>query len=283
VRWLVLRSTEDPFLAPVFAGLPAFDVRLTALAALTDVARLLVFPLTLRADYGPLERTAVTSLADPRLFLAMLCLGLWALLLVLAWRRGRRVEAFGLGWIAIAFSPVANLLFPTGILVADRTLYLPSAGLTLATGAWLARQPVRRWGPMVAVVVLAGAIRTALRVPVWRTDRTAILSILQDSPRSYVGPSDRRVLDAHQPDRALDAALRATQLHWRDLTSYVSGAVAAFAAGRPATADSLLTRLETLCPDCASYYRREAAIARQRGYLAAADSLEARANALAAP
>jgi hypothetical protein len=252
---------------------------------LSSDARLLVFPLTLRADYGPLERTAVTSLADPRLFLAMLCLGLWALLLVLAWRRGRRVEAFGLGWIAIAFSPVANLLFPTGILVADRTLYLPSAGLTLAAGAWLARQPGRRWWPMVAVVVLAGAIRTALRVPVWRTDRTAILSILQDSPRSYVGPK-RMIgvyLDAHQPDRALDAALRATQLHWRDLTSYVSGAVAAFAAGRPATADSLLTRLETLCPDCASYYRREAAIARQRGYLAAADSLEARANALAAP
>lgn len=284
VRWLVLHSTEDPFLAPVFAGLPALDVRLTALSALTDVARLLVFPLRLRADYGPLERTAVTSLADQRLILALLCLGLWALLLGLAWRRGRRVEAFGLGWIAIAFSPVANLLFPTGILVAERTLYLPSAGLALAAGAWLARQPARRLWPVVGVVVLAAGIRTALRVPVWRSDNTAILSILQDSPRSYVGPK-RMVgvyLDAHQPALALEAALRAKQLFGRDLTTYVSGAAAAFAAGRPAVADSLLDELERVCRNCADDYYWDAAVARRRGYAAAADSLEARARGLAA-
>ena len=70
------------------------------------------------------------------------------------------MEAFGLGWIAIAFSPVANLLFPTGILVAERTLYLPSVGLALAVGAWLEQMPGRWWRPALAAGAWLGAIPT---------------------------------------------------------------------------------------------------------------------------
>ncbi len=280
VRWAVLHAHDDPFIAPVFAGLGPVAVRLTALAALADVARLLVFPLTLRVDYSPAERTAVSSLPDVRLGLGVACLAAWACLLVLTWRRGRRVEAFGLGWIAIAFSPVANLLFPTGILVAERTLYLPSVGLALAAGAWLERLPARGLWPLMGAIVLLGGVRTALRVPVWRTDHTATLSILEDSPRSYVGPKRMLAayLDAHQPARALEAARRATEIHWRDINLYLSGAVAAFAAGRPEVADSLLGALNRLCPSCVGDYRREAGVARAHGYAAAADSLDARAR-----
>ena len=110
--------------APVFIGESFVAGRLTAVAALWDVLRLLIAPLTLRADYSPAERTIVASLLDGRLLLGVACLALWAALLVLAWRRQRRVEAFGLGWIAIAFFPVANLLFRPGVLMAERTLYL---------------------------------------------------------------------------------------------------------------------------------------------------------------
>jgi hypothetical protein len=285
VRSLVLHAIDVPVVAPVFAGQSGLTVRLTALAALADVARLLVFPLTLRADYSPLERTAVTSFADLRLLLGLACVGAWLLLLVRAWRRGRRVEAFGLGWIAIAYSPVANLLFPTGILVAERTLYLPSVGLALAVGAWLERVPLRRWRPALAVVLLAAGLRTALRVPVWRSDYTAVYSILQDSPRSYVGPKRMifAYLDAHLPARALEAALLAGSINHGDMTIYVPGAVGAFAAGRPLVADSLLDYMEQACPDCVAYYRPAAAAARSRGYPVAADSLDARARALGVP
>jgi hypothetical protein len=286
-RSLVLHALDVQVLAPVFVEQSRLTIRLTALAALADVARLLVFPLTLRVDYSPLERTAVTSLADPRLVLGVLCLGVWVALLVLAWRRGRRVEAFGLGWIALAFAPVANLLFPTGVLVAERTLYLPSVGLALAAGAWLERVslPRRRLVPVVAVVVAVAGLRTALRVPVWRSDYTAVYSILQDSPRSYVGPKRMILayLDAHLPARALEAALRASAINGRDMPIYVSGAVAAFAAGQPRIADSLLDRMEHACPECIAYYRSEAVTARNHGYPVAADSLEARAQRLGAP
>src|SRR6266576_3376059 len=137
---LALGTVLSPFerlhaTAPIFLGESAFAGRLTALAALVDVARLLVFPLTLRVDYSPAERTIVRSLLDVRFALGLACLALWIVLLVLAWRRKRQLELFGFGWIAIAFLPVSNLLFSTGVLIAERTLYLPSAGLALAACA----------------------------------------------------------------------------------------------------------------------------------------------------
>jgi hypothetical protein len=156
--------------------------------ALTDVLRLLVLPITLRVDYSPAERTIVRSLADGRFALGLLCLALWAVLLVLAWRKGRKVEAFGLGWIAIAFLPVSNLLFSTGVLLAERTLYLPSAGLAMAAGATLARLPDSRLRLIIPLLVLAGGIRSAVRVPVWRDDFAVTQSIIVDSPESYRGP-----------------------------------------------------------------------------------------------
>src|SRR5207245_7157541 len=114
VRWAVLGGlggSGNP--APVFHGQDGSTIRLTAIAALADVARLLVFPLALSADYSPDERTAVHGLLDGRLLLGGLVLGLWALLLGWAWRRGRKVEACGLGWIAIAYPPVAHRPPPT--------------------------------------------------------------------------------------------------------------------------------------------------------------------------
>src|SRR5579885_3050809 len=152
--------------APMFLGASPVAVRLTAVAALADVARLLVFPLTLRVDYSPDERTLVTSPLDPRFALGLACLLLWAALLVLAWKRGRKLEAFGLGWIGIALLPVSNLLFPAGFYLAERTLYLPSAGVALAAGAALARLPRERLRPVVAAVVVLAGARTAARVPV---------------------------------------------------------------------------------------------------------------------
>lgn len=265
-------------IAPVFVGESATAVRLTAVAGLSDVARLLLFPLTLRVDYSPAERTLVRSVLDGRFLLGLTCLVIWAALLALAWRRGRRVEAFGLGWIAIAFLPVANFLFPVGVLLAERTLYLPSAGLALAAGAALARLPVDRLRIVIVLLVLAGGIRSALRVPVWRSDVAVTMSILKDSPDSYRGPARMAALyQSHRdPDRALDAIRIATRAFDRDPSLYVSGADAAFTLGRPELADSLLEKAERLCHRCSGYYRTQALAARARGDSAVADSLLSR-------
>jgi hypothetical protein len=267
-------------LAPVFVGEGSLAVRLTAFAALADVARLLVFPLTLRVDYSPAERSIVHSLLDGRLWLGLAFLTAWVALMVAAWRRGRAIETFGMGWVAIAFLPVANLLFPVGVLLAERTLYLPSVGLAIAAGAALARLDPTRLRAILAVIVVVGGIRSALRVPVWHDDRAVTLSILEDSPNSYRGPARMSALyQSHrQPDRALAAIRNATQVFDRDPTLFIAGADAAFTLGRPALADSLLRRAEQLCRRCLGYYRTQALAARARGDSAVADSLLVRAQ-----
>lgn len=264
--------------APVFLGESGFAGRLTALAALSDVFRLLVFPLNLRVDYSPAERTIVRSLVDGRFLIGLACLGLWAWLLVMAWRRQRRVEAYGLGWIAIAFLPVSNLLFSTGVLLAERTLYVPSVGLALAAGAALARLPQRRFRVALALLVLACGIRSALRTPVWHDDFAVTNSILNDSPNSYRGPARMAAIyQSHrQPDRALAALRHAARVYDRDPTLFIAGADAALTIGNSRLADSMQARAERLCYRCAGAYRTQAIAARSRGDSAVADSLLAR-------
>ena len=265
-------------IAPVFLGESAFAGRLTALAALGDVLRVLVFPLTLRVDYSPAERTIVRSLLDGRFLIGLACLALWAGLLVMAWRRQRRVEAYGLGWIAIAFLPVSNLLFSTGVLLAERTLYLPSVGLALAAGAALARLPVQRLRVVLTLLVLAGGIRSGLRTPVWHDDFSVTQSILEDSPQSYRGPARMAAIyQSHrQPERALAALHEAVRIYDRDPTLFIAGADAALTLGNSRLADSMLARAELLCYRCSGSYRTQALAARSRGDSAVADSLLAR-------
>lgn len=265
--------------APVFVGESFFDGRLTAVAALGDVVRLLIAPVTLRVDYSPAERTVVHSLVDGRFALGVACVALWVALLVAAWRRERRVEAFGLGWIAVAFLPVANLLFPTGVLMAERTLYLPSVGLALALGAALSRLSPDRLRLAVGVLAVAGGIRSALRVPVWRDDVSVTMSMLEDSPRSYRGHARvAAIYQSHrQPERALAELGSAMRTYDRDPTLFIAGADAAFTLGRAGLADSMLVRAEQLCFRCTGSYRTQALAARSRGDSAVADSLMARA------
>jgi len=282
VRWAVLHPySRTQALAPVFFGASPIAVRLTAVAALADAGRLLVFPLTLRADYSPDERTLVASLVDSRFLLGLAVLAVWAGLLWWVWRRGRRVEALGLAWIAIAYLPVANLLFPTGVLMAERTLYLPSVGLALALGAAATRWPRRRLAGLGALVIALSAVRTVTRVPIWKGDTSVTQSMLEDSPASYRGPARAGAAfqNARDPVRALDAYHHAVVIFDRDPSVFVGAADAAFTLGRPALADSLLARADQLCLRCGDYLRVQARAARFRGDTATAEWLLVRARA----
>jgi len=199
-------------------------------------------------------------------------------LLVLAWRKGRKIEAFGLGWIAIAYLPISNVLFSTGVLLAERTLYLPSVGMALAAGAALARLPESRLRLIIPILVLAGGIRSGVRVPVWHDDFAVTQSILEDSPESYRGPARMAMIyQSHrQPARALVALQEAARIYDRDPTLFIAAADAAITMGRPRLADTLLAQADQLCVNCPGYLRTQALAARSRGDSAVADSLLAR-------
>jgi lipopolysaccharide biosynthesis regulator YciM len=76
--------------------------------------------------------------------------------------------------------------------------------------------------------------------------------------------------------RALESFRIAARTFDRDAATYVASADAAFKLGRPALADSLLTRAEQICYHCWGLYRTQALAAQARGDSAVADSLRRR-------
>lgn len=158
---------------------------LTMLAVVPEWLRLAVWPWTLAIDYGP---QVVLPWPDQRtrtLLGGVVLLGLTGLVMRAA-RRDRLWWGVG-GWSVIAIAPVANLLLPTGIVAAERVLYLPSVALALAAGIVVERGLRAR--PAAAVTLLAlwctlFATRTLLRVGDWASSRTVLSVGVLEQPRS---------------------------------------------------------------------------------------------------
>lgn len=205
--YLVLRAWvlggligEDP--APPFIGEPAGTRLWTAFSVLPIAWGLMVAPVHLSADYDP-GYLSVVSPPEPA---GLLGIGVWIALAALAvagWRRGghARLAAVGLLWVELVRLPVSNLVIVSGVLLAERTLFLPSVGIALlvASGIGAARASGRdrpetrgaavdRGRVAVAAAVLVAvlfAVRSAARVPVWDSTATVTASLLDDAPTSW--------------------------------------------------------------------------------------------------
>lgn len=222
--------------APTFYGLDTVGRLSTMFPAVLTVVRLLVWPFDLSPDYHPhvlerLEGPTAAGVLGALLVVAFLAMA------VLTWRRHRAV-ATGLLLIGVAWAPTSNFAFPTGIVLAERTLYLPSVGLCLiAASGWaaLTRRLVRPAVPAavaLAVLVPFGA-RSLAQIPVWRSTRDLVVSALLAHPESYkVHHSAARVF-VRLGDRA--AGLReyrlAIALYDRDPYLLTEAAGAALEAG----------------------------------------------------
>ena len=185
-------------LAFVFAGRPLVDTAvpwinastgvrlLTMLGVVVHYVRLMVAPASLSADYNPRVINLEHSLSLPVLA-GLFILSVWALGLVIAWRRSRPAT-LALLWFPIAVSPVSNVLFASGIVLAERTLYLPSVAVAVLGGLAFERLALRRTrialAAAAAALVLLG-VRTWTRTPVWRSNRTLILTTANEVPQSY--------------------------------------------------------------------------------------------------
>jgi tetratricopeptide (TPR) repeat protein len=184
-------------------GAPFFQGRLTALAVLARYAVLLVAPLRLSIDYSFRAIPLADGLLDPWALGGAALVAAWAVGLLRAWRRSP-AAAFALAWTGISAAPVANLIFPIGTIMAERLLYLPSAGFCLlaalglerlrarfpAGGAAAASRPalgaaLRLAAPAAApLILLALGLRSELRYADWRDDHAIFASARTVAPRS---------------------------------------------------------------------------------------------------
>lgn len=187
---------------------------LTALQLTPEWLRLLTWPAHLRLDYSPREFTASSGLGAHEAMGALLLL----VLLAIAWAARRRAPAvtFGIAWFAIAILPVSNVLLPTGVLIAERTLFLPSIGWMLVTGGALTATHVlgRRTAAtaaFVAALAVAGVVRSALRHREWRDTDALTRAAIRDSPHSWRANANHADLlfREGQPDQGRAAYARA--------------------------------------------------------------------------
>ena len=185
-RSLVVGGIAGVHAAPGIEG-EGLGVRLLVMAPVfVEYVRLLLFPLQLSADYSPnfLEPVAQVTWRGVT-GLTMVLLGV---LIALRARNDAPVVTFGLAWIAGTLLIVSNILVPSGVLLAERSMYLPSVGLVLVLGwaaTWLAARRRIAAVAAVALLVALGMIRTVTRVPVWDRPGAFFVQLVRDAPGSY--------------------------------------------------------------------------------------------------
>ena len=184
-------SLLGTFIAEALVGLSTWERGLTMLAVVPEWFRLLLWPQHLQADYSPAELVAHTAWG-PMQTLGLAILAAAAAAVVAAWRRAPAIS-FGLLWCGFGIFPVHNVLVPTGIVLAERTLFLPSIGLVIALGglgALLLERATPRSRVLLAsvtgILLVLGTLRSTTRHPVW-SDQFGLWyqTANVDAPRSW--------------------------------------------------------------------------------------------------
>jgi tetratricopeptide (TPR) repeat protein len=168
---------------------------LTAAWVQLKYAALCLWPRHLVSDYSFDAIPVARSLADPRVLGGIAFVAALGAAVAWGWKRCRPVALAAVVWI-VCFLPSANLIFPTGTIMAERLAYLPSLGVCLVIGhfgATIARSEARTKAArarlvivvVVAVVAISGlAARTWMRIPDWKSNLDLALADVATTPRS---------------------------------------------------------------------------------------------------
>ena len=194
-RYAVLGSLASP-LAPLGATLLRSEVPRIWTVASTwpHYFRLLFFPLDLSVDYAPAVIPLAFNWTGSGILGALLllgtlglALGLWGKQTLGVDRHPPRLFSFGVVWLVITLSPVSNVLFLSGVLLAERTFYLPSVGF-VALLAWIGAELYKErrrvaQGALILVLVLM-SLRTVTRNATWRNNFSVFDTLMREHPES---------------------------------------------------------------------------------------------------
>ncbi len=141
VRWIVTGSLRGDSPTFVLGRAPITTRLFTMLGAFPTLLSLLLWPAHQAVEYMPQALTVYHNfdgaLLWPAALLAALIGG------AIAAHRSAPVVTLGIAWVALTRLPASNIFMPTGILLAPRVLFLPSAGALLAAGGvmtWVAER-----------------------------------------------------------------------------------------------------------------------------------------------
>lgn len=182
-----------PFTAFVALSLTTFQRILTAVGVVPQWVRLLLFPAHLASEYGPPDIPIAQGLELYLIPGFLLLVATIAIAFVL--RRREPVISFGIALLCVTLLPSSNFIIPAGIVLAERTLFSPSAGAMLAVAGvvvafarYRRARSLRRSAPALIAVMLvlaAGIARSATRSRVWKDNATLFKQAVADVPYSY--------------------------------------------------------------------------------------------------
>jgi protein O-mannosyl-transferase len=189
----------------------------TVTSAWPHYFRLLFFPSDLSPDYSPAVIPLTYGWNATNVLGVVVALSALVLAL-LAWRTGAlsreritaRAAAFGVVWFVVTISPISNILFLSGVILAERTLYLPSVGFVVGT-AWLLVEFYRERArvAVATTVLILGAMtwKTVDRNPVWMDNIGVFDDMMANHPESgraqwLLADASRMVGNIDQSNRA---------------------------------------------------------------------------------
>ena len=258
LRYQVLGTLFHRDAAPYIVTLPASLRVTTAVANVTEWARLLFFPVDLAVDYGPAV-ILPTDIGGLRFWAGVGVLLAAGALAVASLRRSQWIT-LGVLWAALSLAVVGNVFFPVGVWVAERTFYLPSVGVSLlavglgqhAVGI-LSKSPPRvrsrAIGAVVLIVVLGGA-RTWTRNVAWHDTEAVFMTLADEHPESFRAQwwLGMRLIDAQEHERGLDWLRQAVDLNPNELRLQLDYVRGLLLAGRSEEARGIVSGLPPADP-----------------------------------
>lgn len=202
LRSLIVRDLTGSYAAPGLDGLDLFGRGLVMLPVVLEYLRLLFLPARLSADYSP-DFIPIAHSLTPAVLLGAAALAGCAGA-ALAFRRRAPAVTFALGWMGATLLVVSNLVVPTGVLLAERTLYLASVGACLLLAFLWSRMALRAVpvaAGLLALVLAAGAARSVSRAEVWTSNETLFPQLVRDAPGSFRGDWIAAMLAYESGDR----------------------------------------------------------------------------------
>lgn len=178
---------NDP--APYLRGLSTADRLATAARLWPEYVRLMFWPVDLSAEWGP-DALRPATWGDPLAWVGLLLGIALGVVAWMSWKADRWIAA-GVLWFAAAVLPVSQILFPAGVLLGERTLYLPSVALAFfipPAVAALRKYPAQLSQSLAtagAIVLLLG-LRTWTRTPTWESTNTVFEQMLRDHPGLWI-------------------------------------------------------------------------------------------------
>ncbi len=238
-------------MAPVGPGSVAADYPLWARLNLVAVSvgesiRLMIWPTGQTIYYGHLRDVIFTGAWVPLFWVAAASVVLFVAAPLLGYSTARLAG----GWFIAMILPVSNVL-PIGVVVAERSLYLPSVAVAMVAGGLFAHTRWRWMCCAVAAVVLGLCLAATWHVTQqWSTPLKHWSYTVEQHPRSPRGHALQGLvlLEAGEPDRASEAFDVALGLNRNSPEAWYGQGLLALQRGDPGSALRLLERASELRP-----------------------------------